>query len=131
MNRVEIIGRLGSDVELKYTTSGIAVSKVSVAVSGRKNAQGEKTTDWVRVVLWKQSAEFAANYLGKGRLVEVTGRLSARSWVDQAGVKHYTTEVVADHIAALDYKPNTDAATEEGFDSDGSDGSFLDPYTDD
>jgi len=103
LNQVVLIGRIGKDPELKYTPSGIAVVSFSLAVNRPfKSASGEQETDWFNIVAWRQQAEFAANYLTKGRLVAVQGRLQARSWVAQDGTKRNTVEVVADRLTGLD-----------------------------
>ena len=103
MNSVNLIGRIVWDVDLKYSPSGIAFCKLRVAVDRRfKNEAGEKQSDFIDVVCFKQSAEFAANYLGKGRLVAVEGRLQSRSWVQDDGQKRYAVEVVADNVQGLD-----------------------------
>jgi single-strand DNA-binding protein len=104
LNRVVLIGRLGRDPELRYTPSGIPVTSFSIAVDRRMapNAQGERETDWIDIVAWRQTAEFAANYLGKGRLVAVEGRLQIRTWTAQDGTKRKSAEVVADSVQALD-----------------------------
>src|SRR5687768_16951697 len=104
LNKVILIGRLATDPELKYTPSGVAVTTFRIAVDRRmsKNAAGEKETDFIDIVAWRQSAEFAANYLNKGRLVAVDGRLQIRSWVAQDGTKRRTAEVVANDLRSLD-----------------------------
>jgi single-strand DNA-binding protein len=103
MNTVCLIGRLVADPELKYTPSGTAVCNFRIAVDRRfKSESGEKQTDFFDVVAWRQSAEFAANYLGKGRLVSVTGTLQQRSWVQQDGQKRSKIEVVAEQLQGLD-----------------------------
>lgn len=102
LNRVVLIGRLATDPELKYTPSGIAVASFRIAVDRRPNAQGEKETDFIPIVAWRQSAEFASTYLTKGRLVAVDGRMQVRSWVAQDGTRRYVTEVVADELRGLD-----------------------------
>ncbi|MBP6963338.1 MAG: single-stranded DNA-binding protein [Armatimonadetes bacterium] len=102
LNRVVLIGRLATDPELKYTASGIAVTSFLLAVDRRPNSQGEKETDFIRIVAWRQSAEFAANYLTKGRLVSVDGKLQTRSWVAQDGTRRNAAEVVADDLRGLD-----------------------------
>ncbi len=102
LNRVVLVGRLATDPELKYTASGIAVTSFLLAVDRRPNAQGERETDFVPIVAWRQSAEFAANYLTKGRLVGVDGRLQIRSWVAQDGTRRKSAEVVADNLRSLD-----------------------------
>ena len=103
MNTVCLIGRLVADPELKYTPSGNAVCNFRVAVDRRfKSESGEKQTDFFDVVAWRQSAEFAAKYLNKGRLVSITGTLQQRSWVQQDGQKRSKVEVVADQLQGLD-----------------------------
>ena len=113
MNVVALVGRMVADPELKYTPSGVAVCSLRIAVDRRfKSESGEKQADFLDVVAWRQSAEFAANYLTKGRLVGVQGRLQSRSWVQPDGQKRYKTEVVADSIQGLD-KPKE----QQGYDS--------------
>lgn len=103
LNRVILIGRLANDPELKYTPSGIPVSSFRLAVDRPfSNANGERETDFIDVVVWRQSAEFAANYLSKGRLVAVDGRLQIRTWVAQDGARRRSAEVVADFLRGLD-----------------------------
>ena len=103
LNRVVLIGRLANDPELKYTPSGIAVSSFRLAVDRPfSNSSGERETDFIDIVVWRQSAEFAANYLGKGRLVAVDGRLQIRSWVAQDGTRRRSAEVVAEFLRGLD-----------------------------
>ncbi|MCX6344387.1 MAG: single-stranded DNA-binding protein [Armatimonadetes bacterium] len=103
MNVVVLIGRMVADPELKYTPNGVAVTSFRIAIDRRfKNAAGEKQSDFIDIVAWRQSAEFAANYLSKGRLVAVQGELHSRSWVQPDGQKRYKTEVVADNIQGLD-----------------------------
>ncbi|MFQ3548767.1 MAG: single-stranded DNA-binding protein [Armatimonadota bacterium] len=102
-NLVVLIGRLVADPELKYTPSGVAVCTFRIAVNRRfKNENGENETDYIDIVAWRQSAEFVANYLSKGRLVHIQGRLQTRSWVQQDGQKRNKTEVVADQVLGLD-----------------------------
>jgi single-strand DNA-binding protein len=104
LNRIILIGRLGRDPEMRYTPSGIPVTTFSIAVDRpmAPNAQGERETDWIDIVAWRERAEFAANYLGKGRLIAVEGRLQIRSWTAQDGTKRKSAEVVADNIRMLD-----------------------------
>jgi len=103
MNVVVLIGRMVADPELKYTPSGVAVCSFRIAVDRRfKSESGEKEADFIDIVAWKQSAEFAANYLSKGRLVAVHGRIQVRSWVQQDGQKRWKTEVVAENLQGLD-----------------------------
>jgi single-strand DNA-binding protein len=113
LNRVVLIGRLATDPELKYTPSGIAVTQFRIAVDrpmsaeARSNGQ-EKQADFISIVAWRQSAEFAANYLGKGRLVAVEGRLQVREYTTNDGQKRRDAEVVADNLKSLD-KPKEGA----------------------
>lgn len=103
LNRVVLIGRLTADPELRYTASGLPMANFTLAVDRPfKNQAGEKEADFIRIVVWRQGAEFAANYLQKGRLAAVDGRLQIRSYVGQDGVKRYMTEVVAERVAGLD-----------------------------
>lgn len=111
LNRVILIGRLVADPELRYTPSGVPVANCRIAVDRPfKNAAGERETDFINIVAWRQRAEFAANYLGKGRLVAIDGRLQIRQWTTQDGQKRSTAEVVADDVQGLD-RPREAAAT--------------------
>jgi single-strand DNA-binding protein len=116
LNRVVLIGRLVADPELRYTGSGLPVASLRIAVDrpfGSKS--GERQTDFIRLVAWRQTAEFAANYLGKGRLVSVEGRLQIRQWTTQDGQRRQTAEVVCDRLQALDRprEPGAQPATDE------------------
>jgi single-strand DNA-binding protein len=103
MNSVCLVGRMVWDGELKYTPGGVAVCKLRIAVDRqRKDSEGNKQSDFIDVVCFKQSAEFASNYLGKGRLIAVTGRLQSSQWVTDTGEKRSKLEVVCDSIQGLD-----------------------------
>jgi len=107
LNKALIVGRLGRDPELKYTQSGQPVCNISVATDeSYKDQNGQKVekTEWHRVQLWRKQAEFAANYLAKGRLVLVEGKLQTRKWQDKNGTDRYVTEIIARNIQALDSK---------------------------
>lgn len=107
LNRVILIGRLASDPELKYTPSGIAVTQFRLAVNrpmsaeARQNGQ-EKQADFISIVAWRQAAEYASTYLGKGRLVAIEGRLQVREYVTQEGQKRRDAEVVVENLKSLD-----------------------------
>jgi single-strand DNA-binding protein len=102
-NKVVLVGRMCFDAELRYTPSGQAVSNFRIAVDRRfPTAQGERETDFVDIVAWRQNAEFCANYCTKGRLVLVEGRLQVRNWETSEGQKRRSYEVVADWVRALD-----------------------------
>jgi single-strand DNA-binding protein len=118
LNKVILIGRLATDPELKYTPSGIAVTTFRIAVdrpiSAEARSQGqEKQADFIDIVAWRQSAEFAANYLNKGRLVAVDGKLQIREYVTQDGQRRRSAEVVADNLKSLD-KPREQGEGGEG-----------------
>lgn len=103
MNRVMLIGRLTADPELRYTLNGKAVAHFTLAVDRRfKNAQGERETDFIRIVAWEKTAEFVANYLTKGRLAGVDGRLQTRTYETPQGERRTIAEVVAEVVQALD-----------------------------
>jgi single-strand DNA-binding protein len=146
LNKVILIGRLATDPELKYTPSGVAVTSFRIAVDRRMapNEAGEKETDFIDVVAWRQSAEFAANYLNKGRLIAVDGRLQIRNWVAQDGTKRRSAEVVAHDLRSLDRPRDPNAQSSHydesphpstaqagvGADSAGADADFNDPFAD-
>jgi single-strand DNA-binding protein len=105
LNKVQIIGNLGQDPEMRFTANGRAVSTFSVAVNrSYTTGEGERReeTEWVRVVAWARLAELVSQYLTKGRLVYVEGRMQTRQWDDKEGQRRYTTEVVAQDIQFLD-----------------------------
>ena len=105
LNRIVLIGRLTRDPEMKYTPQGIPVAQMSIAVDRfTKDENGQKETDFFDIVAWRRTAEFASQYLTKGRLISVEGRLQTRSWVAQDGTKRKNYEVVADNINGLDRK---------------------------
>jgi len=114
LNRIVLIGRLTRDPEMKYTPQGIAVATMGIAVDRfTKDDQGEYETDFFNVVAWRRSAEFASNYLKKGRLVSIDGRLQARSWVEQtSGQKLTVYEIVAENIQGLDKRSDSEAMSE-------------------
>jgi len=104
VNKVILVGRLGQKPELKYTASQMAVINLSVATTeSRKDRDGnyKDETEWSRVVVFGKTAEFVANYLDKGALVYIEGRLQTRSWENKEGVKMTTTEVIANAVTSL------------------------------
>ena len=105
LNKVMIIGNLGRDPEMRYTPAGQAVTQFTVAVNRNfRDDQGEwqKETEWFRVVVWREAAERAAEYLRKGSKVYCEGRLQTRQWEDRDGQKRYTTELIADKVMNLE-----------------------------
>jgi single-strand DNA-binding protein len=102
-----LVGRLGRDPEIRYTKSGSAVANFSIATDERwKDKQGnrQEKTEWHYIVAWAKRAEFVQNYLKKGSLIFVEGRLQTRDWTDTANVKHYRTEINADNIQFMEAK---------------------------
>lgn len=112
MNRVELIGRATKDPELRYTQGGIAVCSFTLAVDRLfKNKQGEKEADFIPVRVWRKAAENVANYVTKGNMLGVTGRIETGSYENKEGQKVYTTEVVADEVQFLQSKNNSQSNT--------------------
>ena len=105
LNKVQLIGNLGSDPDIQITSGGNAVATFSLATNRRwKDREGTKheATDWHRIVCWGQRAEIASKYLEKGRLIYVEGRLQTSSWLDEEeGVTRYRTEVVCLNLQML------------------------------
>ena len=116
LNTITIMGRLTKDPELRRTGSGIAVASFTLAVDrdfAPKNG-GEKETDFIECVAWKNTAEFVSKYFAKGRMAVVSGRLQIRKWQDKDGNKRQTAEVVADNVYFGDSKNSGNADTSSG-----------------
>ena len=101
MNNVILVGRLTRDPELRTTPNGIATCQIGLAVNGIPNSNGERTTDFINVTVWRRQAENVAKYCTKGSQVGVSGRIHTRSYDAQDGSKRYVTEIVADNITFL------------------------------
>ena len=117
LNKVMLIGRLGKDPEIRYTKSGTAVANFRMATTDNwKDQQGnrQERTEWHTIVAWGKLADFAQNYLKKGRLIYVEGRLQTRDWTDQQSVKHFSTEVVANTINFMEARPDGERAQQGG-----------------
>ena len=116
LNHIVIMGRLTRDPELRRTGSGIAVASFTVAVDrdfgGRDG--GEKETDFIDCVAWRQTGEFVSKYFTKGRMIVVSGRLQIRSWTDKDGNKRRTAEVVADNCYFGDSKRDSEGGSSYG-----------------
>lgn len=107
LNRVVIVGRLTRDPDLRYTQSGIAVANFNVAANRPfKNAEGEQEADFINCVIWRKPAENLANYMKKGSLIGVDGRIQTSSYEGQDGKRVYTTEVLAESVQFLEPKNN-------------------------
>lgn len=113
LNHIVIMGRLTRDPELRRTGSGIAVASFSVAVDrdfgGRDG--GERETDFIDCVAWRQTGEFVSKYFTKGSMIVVSGRLQIRSWIDKDGNKRRTAEVVADNVYFGDSKRSSESGS--------------------
>ena len=117
LNKIIIMGRLTRDPELRRTGSGTAVTSFSMACDRDfKSQSGDKETDFIEVVAWKNTAEFVSKYFSKGRMAVVEGRLQIRDWTDKAGNKRTTAEVVADNVYFADSKrPESNDNQKENF----------------
>lgn len=107
LNRVELIGNLGRDPEIRYTATGIAVASLAVATSEKvktKSGEWEERTEWHTVILYGRLAEIAGEYLEKGKSVYLEGKLKTRKWQDKTGKDRYTTEVVGEKMLMLGSK---------------------------
>jgi len=103
INQVFIIGRTTKEPEFRQTQNGVSVATFTIACDRNfKNAQGEKETDFFNIVCWRGLAETVGRYLGKGRLVAVSGRLQNRSYEAKDGTKRYITEIVASEVQFLE-----------------------------
>nr|DAH67115.1 MAG TPA: Single strand binding protein [Caudoviricetes sp.] len=106
LNRILIMGRLTKDPELRHTQSGTSVASFTLACDRdfRDKQSGERMTDFIDVVAWRHTGEFAAQYFAKGRMAVVDGRLQIREWTDKEGNKRRTPEIVADNLYFGDSK---------------------------
>ena len=107
LNKVQLIGNLGGDPELRYTSSGVAVANFNIATSMKwtdPDGNAQEKTEWHNIVAWRKLAEICGEWLKKGRRVYIEGRLQTRTWDDKNGVKHWKTEIIADDMIMLDPK---------------------------
>lgn len=123
MNRVILVGRLTRDPEMRYTPEGVAVTTFDLAVNRPYlTREGERATDFIRIVTWRKLAEVCANNLGKGRLVAVDGHLRTRSYEGRDGIRRRATEVVADTVRFLDRPKPTEDLEDFGGELEGLEG---------
>ena len=129
MNKVVLIGRLTKDPELRFTPgTGMAVSTFTIAVDRRKaNKDGVREADFIPIVVWGKQGESVANYMSKGRLIGISGRIQTRNYEGKDGVKRYVTEVIAEEVQFLD-KVNREVNQSSGADYDSG---WTDPVDDD
>ncbi len=108
LNKVTLIGRLGADPEVRYMPSGGAVTNISLATTrrwkDRQSGERRDETEWHRIAFFNRLAEIAGEYLRKGSLVYIEGRIRTRKWQDQNGQDRYTTEIIAEQMQMLDSK---------------------------
>jgi single-strand DNA-binding protein len=124
LNRTILIGRLTKDPELRYTPAGVAVCQFTLAVDRPFTKDGEREADFIPVVTWRQLAETCANYLRKGRLTAVEGRIQVRNYENNEGKRVYVTEVIADNVRFLESSRQESGQSE-------SRNSNQDPFGDD
>lgn len=104
VNKVFLIGRLGGDPEVRYTSNGGAVANFNLATNESwtdKQGQKQERTEWHRIVVWGKLGELAGQYLSKGRQAYIEGKIQTRDWTDKEGQKRYTTEIIAQNIQFL------------------------------
>lgn len=113
MNSVSLIGRLTKDPELRYTTNNTAVASFSIAVNRDYKVEGQPEADFIPIVTWNKTAEFAQKYFQKGQQVGVVGRIQTRNWEDDQKVKHYVTEIVAEKLYFAEGKRDAGAQQQQ------------------
>jgi single-strand DNA-binding protein len=123
VNKVILVGNLGSDPQIRYTPQGTAVANFSVATTERytnKNGERESRTEWHRIVAWSKLAEICSEYLKKGKQVYIEGRIQTRQWDDKDGNKRTSTEIVATNMVMLGRAGDAggDAASPQEFPAD-------------
>lgn len=117
INNVVLIGRLTRDPELRYTPSNVAVATFNLAVNRNfKGANGEREADFINCIMWRKQAENFANWVKKGALVGITGRIQTRSYDSQQGQRVYVTEVVAESFQLLEFKKDGSQQTVDDHD---------------
>jgi len=118
INKVILIGRLGSDPEVRYTPSGVAVANFNIATSeewkDKDSGEKKERTEWHRIVVWRRLGEICGEYLSKGRQVYIEGRLQTRDWEDRDGNKRYTTEIVATDVQFLGSRDSSESGRPRG-----------------
>jgi single-strand DNA-binding protein len=124
LNKIALVGRLTRDPELRYVSDNqLAIARFSVAVDRTFKREGQPTADFIPIVAFGKLAENCHKYIGKGRLVAVSGRLQSRSWDDQEGKRHFLLEVIADEVTFLDRGGDSRprSTQQDGFDIESED----------
>lgn len=112
LNKVNLVGRLTKDPELRYLGNGTPVANFTLAVNRTfKNKDGEREADFINIVVWRKQAENCANYISKGSLVAISGRIQSRSYDTAEGQKRYVTEVVAEEVHFMDSKEKSSGSS--------------------
>jgi single-strand DNA-binding protein len=125
MNKAILMGRLTADPELRQTPNGVSVARFSIAVDRRFSGRdGNRQTDFINCVAWRQTADFLCRYFHKGNMVALIGSIQSRSWDGNDGKKHYATEVVADEVYFTGEK-----ASASGQNSNYAGGNFASSYS--
>jgi single-strand DNA-binding protein len=134
LNKVLLIGNLGKDPEVRFTSSGQAVASFSLATSEKfkgKSGEWEERTEWHNITLWGKLAEIAGEYLSKGKTIYVEGRLQTRKWQDKSGNDRYTTEIVGDKMQMLSGKGERNSGDSDSSSRENSPGYEEPPPLDD
>jgi single-strand DNA-binding protein len=116
LNKVMLIGRLGGNPEVRYTQSGTPTASFTIATTEtwKKDGERKEKTEWHRIVAWDKLAEICGEYLTKGKLVYIEGKLQTRKWQDKEGNDKYTTEIIASNMKMLGGKSESDSGGEGG-----------------
>lgn len=131
INKVILMGRLTADPELRQTPQGVSTCQFTVAVTrSYQNQNGERQSDFINVVAWRQTAEFVCRYFTKGRIILVEGELRTRTYDDKRypEVRHYVTEVVADNVAFGETKASANGGSGNGYQNSGTGGGYQSSY---
>lgn len=121
VNRATIIGKLGNDPEIRYSSGGDAIANLSIATTDiwkDKNGDKQEKTEWHRVTMFGRLAEICDEYLKKGSQVYIEGKLQTRKWTDKSNIERYTTEIVADRMQMLGGNRKTDDSKSDDIDDD-------------
>ena len=131
MNRVCLIGRVTAKPELRYTASNIAFVRMGIAVNRTfSNSQGQREADFINIVVWRKQAENVCNFLDKGSLVGVEGKIQTTKYTDRDGNNKVMFEVVADHVQFLESKKKEEKKEEIDLHNERKDGIEVDPFAD-
>ncbi|MCH4200635.1 MAG: single-stranded DNA-binding protein [Clostridium tyrobutyricum] len=132
MNKVVLIGRLTKDPELRFTPGkGTAVATFNLAVNRRFSKDGQREADFIPIVIWGKQAESTANYMSKGKLIGISGRIQTRSYEAKDGTRRYVTEVVADEIQFLEWGDKSKGESNNSTSNHSDNNTYEDNYGDD